>query len=76
METVTRETNSPLPDQKKEKASKESSLRAQAGIGIREATYHIQDRARVLMTRGLPRKDTDKDRQDWRTLLTASIVGC
>ena len=42
-----RERSSHWPDQKKEKAREESSFATQAGMWIKEATYHTQERERA-----------------------------
>ena len=71
-----RETSSHWPDQKKEKAREESSFATQAGMWIKEATYHTQERARAWMTRAWPQKDRGRECHDLRTWSTASIQGC
>lgn len=73
--TVGRETNSRLPLQKKEKEREDSSLRTQAGMWMREATYQTRERAKALMTRALPLKDRTREHQDLRARSTASILG-
>lgn len=65
----------PLTEPEKGKSGRESSFPAQAGMWTRDATYQTRERSRALMTRALPRKDRERERQDLRTWSTALIRG-
>jgi len=52
----------------------ESSFNTQGGIWTREATYQIRERAKALITNDLPRKDKERDCQDFSTLSTAVML--